>query len=99
MKVDLRVGTDKKEFVYPDDVIFVGISFVNIDLKISITEYLQYFGNISVTEEKLIFPCGEDATLFIYKSDDETLRQIIKKYKGLTVLEFCSDEVEIIATL
>ena len=95
MKVDLRVGTDMEEIVYPDDVIFVGLSFSYGN----ICKYLEYYGNITVTEEKIDLPDGKDAAILVYRSDDEKLHQIINKYKGLTVLEFHCDDVDIVATL
>lgn len=95
MKVDLRVGTDMKKIVYPDDVIFVGLSFSYGN----ICKFLEYYGNITVTEEKIDLPDGKDATILVYRSDDEKLHQIINKYKGLMVLEFHSDDLEIVATL
>ena len=95
MKVDLRVGTDMKEIVYPDDVIFVGLSFSYGN----ICKFLEYYGNITVAEEKIDLPDGKDVTILVYRSDDKKLHHIIDKYKGFTVIEFHRDDVDIVATL
>lgn len=99
MKVDLGLGTRRKEIVYPDDVIFVGLSSVSICNGMNIAKYLEYYGNITVTKEKLDLPDGKDATILVYRSDDEKLRQIMNKYRGLAILEFHCDDVDIVATL
>ena len=95
MKVDLRVGTDMKEIVYPNDVIFIGLSFSYGN----ICKFLEYYGNITVAEEKIDLPDGKHVTILVYRSDDKKLRQIMNKYRGLAILEFHCDDVDIVATL
>lgn len=100
MKVDLRVGNEEREVVCPPDVVWFGISSNSIGGGMNISKYLEYYSDsISLREEIVPISEGKDMTLLFYTSNDEKLQDLLLKYKGLRILEFRCEEVEIVATL
>lgn len=100
MKVDLRVGNEEREVVCPPDVVWFGISSNSIGGGMNISKYLEYYSDsISLREETVAVSEGKDVTLLFYSSKDEDLQDLLLKYKGLRILEFRCEEVEIVATL
>ena len=100
MKVDLRVGNEKKMIVCPPEVIWFGISSNSICGGMNISKYLEYYSDsISLSEETVPISEGKEMTLLFYTSHDKDLQDLLLKYKGLRILEFRCEEVEIVATL
>ena len=100
MKIDLRVGDEKRDIVCSPDVIWLGISSDSIAGGMNISKYLEYYSNkINLREETVAIPNDKDVTLLFYSSEDEELHNLLLKYKGLRILEFRCKEMEIVATV
>ena len=100
MKIDLRIGDEKRDVACSQDVIWLGISSDTIAGGMNISKYLEHYADrINLREETVAVPHDKDVTLLFYTSEDEELHSLLLKYKGLRILEFKCEEMEIVATL
>ena len=98
MKVELCIDGDKRELIYPENVVWIEYISHSRDITVSIG-FDMFFGNVTKAEEKLSFPEETDSDLLIYQTEDTELQSIMKKYKGLTILEVSHNRLEISATI
>ncbi len=98
MKVELSIDGDKKELIYPENVVWIEYISHSRGITVSIGFNL-FFDNVTKAEEKLRTFDGEEGNLLLYYSEDKDLQKLISKYKGLRILEVSHNGIEIIATV